>query len=131
MPVLPQVEAQMMFVVSCSAYKFRVTVFCPWTNKIEVVEATDPYSRCTTGNGERSLFVDLHSPALMPPGWWEHPVPRLVHWTDVSVYELHIRDFRWGAVMLLAVYGCCGGVTGSKHRQRMGPAGGWMMVFCR
>jgi 1,4-alpha-glucan branching enzyme len=77
-----------------SAYKFRVTVFCPWTNQIETVEATDPYSRCTTANGERSMFVDLNSPALMPPGWWEHPVPGLVHWTDVSVYELHIRDFR-------------------------------------
>jgi 1,4-alpha-glucan branching enzyme len=75
-------------------YKFRITVFCPWTNQIEVVEATDPYSRCTTANGERSLLVDLHSPALMPPGWWEHPVPSLAHWTDVSVYELHIRDFR-------------------------------------
>lgn len=76
-----------------TCYKFRVTVFCPWTNRIETVEATDPYSRCTTANGERSLLVDMNSPALMPPGWWEHPVPRLNHWTDVSVYELHIRDF--------------------------------------
>jgi hypothetical protein len=33
----------------CRCYKYRVTVFCPWTNKIEVVEATDPYSKCTTG----------------------------------------------------------------------------------
>eukprot|EP00878_Enallax_costatus_P010482 GHUV01010944.1.p1 GENE.GHUV01010944.1~~GHUV01010944.1.p1 ORF type:complete len:704 (+),score=164.13 GHUV01010944.1:956-3067(+) len=76
-----------------TAYKYRVTVFCPWTNQIETVEVTDPYSRCTTGNGERSLLVDLNSPALMPPGWWEHRVPGLTHWTDVSVYELHIRDF--------------------------------------
>ncbi|WIA10447.1 hypothetical protein OEZ85_010639 [Tetradesmus obliquus] len=76
-----------------TAYKFRVTVFCPWTNQIETMEATDPYSRCTTANGERSMFVDMDSPQLMPPGWWEHPVPGLVHWTDVSVYELHIRDF--------------------------------------
>lgn len=35
--------------VCCRCYKYRVTVFCPWTNKIEVVEATDPYSKCTTG----------------------------------------------------------------------------------
>jgi hypothetical protein len=165
-------------------------VFCPWSNKIEVTEATDPYARCTTGvlffgggggqgwgcrgrgqglrtsigwpgsipwesaaaaaaaaaadvtacchpalpvpmfdscasscfaawscilwqhtvldtcmcccccccccpgNGERTLLVDMNSPALQPPGWWEHPVPGLHHWTDVSVYELHIRDFR-------------------------------------
>lgn len=33
-------------------YKYRVTVFCPWTNKIEVVEANDPYSRCTTGEAQ-------------------------------------------------------------------------------
>ncbi|KAF8068441.1 PU1 [Scenedesmus sp. PABB004] len=76
-----------------TAYKYRVTVFCPWTNKIETTEATDPYSRATTANGERSVFVDLDSPTLQPPGWWEHPVPGLHHWTDVSVYELHIRDF--------------------------------------
>jgi hypothetical protein len=30
-------------------YKYRVTAFCPWTNKIEVMESTDPYARCTTG----------------------------------------------------------------------------------
>lgn len=46
------------------------------------------------GNGERSIIVDLNNPSLMPAGWWEHPVPILTHWTDVSVYELHIRDFR-------------------------------------
>jgi hypothetical protein len=37
----------------CSCYKFRAVVFCPWTNQLETVEATDPYSRCTTADGER------------------------------------------------------------------------------
>ena len=45
-------------------------------------------------NGERTLLVDMTSPALQPPGWWEHPVPTVQHFTDISVYELHIRDFR-------------------------------------
>lgn len=52
------------------------------------------WSACPAANGERTLIVDMGSPALQPPGWWEHPVPGLHHWTDVSVYELHIRDFR-------------------------------------
>eukprot|EP00879_Flechtneria_rotunda_P011613 GHRR01012130.1.p1 GENE.GHRR01012130.1~~GHRR01012130.1.p1 ORF type:complete len:951 (+),score=302.30 GHRR01012130.1:707-3559(+) len=76
-----------------TAYKYRVTVFCPWTSQIETVEVTDPYSRCTTANGERSILVDVNSPELLPPGWHHHKAPGLIHWTDVSVYELHIRDF--------------------------------------
>lgn len=36
-----------------TCYKYRVTAFCPWTNKIETMEATDPYSRCTTGAAQR------------------------------------------------------------------------------
>lgn len=42
-------EIMCLAVLACRAYKFRVKVFCPWTNQIEVVEVTDPYSRCTTG----------------------------------------------------------------------------------
>jgi hypothetical protein len=134
-----------------SYYKFRLSVFCPWTNKIEEVEvrrgfgntsshanpkprprllvlapppayaasayaassactpppprtpsrhaarapqATDPYSRCTAANGERSLVLsDMAAPDVVPAGWRGAPLPA-VAWSDISVYELHIRDFR-------------------------------------
>jgi hypothetical protein len=51
-----------------SYYKYRLSVFCPWTREIETVEATDPYSRCTAANGERTLILDLDDPQLAPPG---------------------------------------------------------------
>ncbi|KAI8468427.1 MAG: glycoside hydrolase superfamily [Monoraphidium minutum] len=75
-------------------YKYRLSVFCPWTNKIETSEVTDPYSRCTAANGERSMFLgDLDVSDLAPEGWPDHVMPRVGAWTDISVYELHIRDF--------------------------------------
>ena len=39
-------------------------------------------------------FVDMTAPELSPPGWREDVAPGLHQWTDISVYELHIRDFR-------------------------------------
>ncbi len=58
---------------------------------------TDPYARCTTADGERTLIVDLEGDSsLQPPGWAQHRPPPLASWNDISVYELHIRDFRWG-----------------------------------
>lgn len=78
----------------CRCYTYRVTVFCPWTQRVERVEVTDPYSRCTTANGERTIIMDVNDATLLPSGWLKHDTPALQHWTDISVYELHIRDFR-------------------------------------
>lgn len=62
---------------------------------VTLLPLATPCACCAAvANGERSLLVDLTSPAWQPPGWWEHPVPTVKHWTDISVYELHIRDFR-------------------------------------
>lgn len=73
----------------------RVTAYHPLSRQIVTSEATDPYSRCCTANGERTQIVDLASPDLAPPGWRDHAVPQLPQsrWPDISVYELHIRDF--------------------------------------
>lgn len=75
-------------------YKYRVLVYCPWTQRLEESDATDPYSLSTAANGERSHIVDLDAPHLRPAGWDTHPVPPLNALTDISVYELHVRDFR-------------------------------------
>jgi hypothetical protein len=75
------------------AYKLRVTAFCPWTGAVERCEATEPYARALTADGERCVFVDLGAPGMAPGGWDGHASPPLAQWTDVSVYELHVRDF--------------------------------------
>ena len=35
-------------------YKYRIRVYCPWTQKIELVEATDPYAKCCAADGRLS-----------------------------------------------------------------------------
>lgn len=39
-------------------------------------------------------FMDLEDPTLAPPGWDKDVSPPLFQWTDISLYELHVRDFR-------------------------------------
>jgi len=84
-----------------TAYKLRVTAFHPATGAVEAAEATEPYARALTADGERCVFCDLGAPGMAPPGWDGHAVPGLAQWTDVSVYELHIRDFRCAAFPVL------------------------------
>lgn len=74
-------------------YKFRVTAYSPCTQRVHTVEVTDPYSRGLTANGERSQFVDLGDARLKPKEWDTHLPPTLDHFSDITVYELHIRDF--------------------------------------
>lgn len=35
----------------------------------------------------------MGSTYLAPPGWSKDVAPSLKQWTDISIYELHIRDF--------------------------------------
>ena len=55
---------------------------------------TDPYSVSLTTDSRRSYIADLSSPGLKPAGWDKHPIPAKVRaQTDMTVYELHVRDF--------------------------------------
>ena len=38
-------------------------------------------------------IIDLSAPDLAPEGWAEEASPPQGPFTDISVYELHIRDF--------------------------------------
>ena len=38
-------------------------------------------------------IIDLSAPDLAPEGWAEESSPPQGPFTDISVYELHIRDF--------------------------------------
>jgi pullulanase/glycogen debranching enzyme len=55
-------------------------------------------------NGERSLVIDFADTALMPEGWETVALqkPRLKAFTDIAIYELHIRDFRFSLSILLS-----------------------------
>lgn len=54
-------------------------------------EACDPYAKAVGVNGDRAMVIDLAS--TDPDGWDKDKNPNSsLNFTDVSVYELHIRD---------------------------------------
>jgi pullulanase len=54
---------------------------------------TDPYSIDLSTNGAKSRLCDITANGNKPAGWDEHVSPHLPYFTDLSIYELHIRDF--------------------------------------
>ncbi|CAN7700393.1 DUF3372 domain-containing protein [Pseudoduganella sp. LjRoot289] len=74
-------------------YKYVVDVIAPGKGLVRNL-VTDPYSISLTTDSLRSYIADLDSARLKPAGWDETPVPdRVAAQTDMSVYELHVRDF--------------------------------------
>jgi hypothetical protein len=46
------------------------------SQKVEMLEVTDPYSRGLAADGARSMFVDLDDDSsLMPDAWRDHTTP--------------------------------------------------------
>ena len=78
-----------------SYYQYEVVVHSPWTLRTEHSVASDPYSRCLSANGERSLIIDLADAAHQPHGWASlaSHKPPLDAFVDMAIYELHVRDF--------------------------------------
>lgn len=74
-------------------YRYEVKVFHPLTEKIEQLEATDPYSVSLATNGRYTQFVNLDDDDLKPAGWDGHAVPSQGDPEDSIIYESHIRDF--------------------------------------
>ncbi|QYF92165.1 pullulanase-type alpha-1,6-glucosidase [Massilia sp. PAMC28688] len=75
-------------------YTYNVNVISRWASNALVNNVvTDPYSLSLNANGKRSFVANLDSPALKPAGWDSHETPRLDHPTDISLYELQVRDF--------------------------------------
>jgi pullulanase-type alpha-1,6-glucosidase len=74
-------------------YLYEVRVFVPSTGRIETNLVTDPYSFSLSTNSQRSQIVDLNDPALKPDGWDALAKPPLESFEDISIYELHVRDF--------------------------------------
>ena len=74
-------------------YRYAVEVFVRGVGVVRNL-VTDPYSISLNANSQRSYIGDLDSPSLMPPGWRHASTPDGVRaQEDMSVYELHVRDF--------------------------------------
>ncbi|XP_076946997.1 pullulanase 1, chloroplastic-like [Bidens hawaiensis] len=76
-------------------YVYEVTVYHPCTLQIEKCFVNDPYARGLSGDGKRTFVVNLDSDALKPHKWDDlgDVKPDIADFADISIYELHIRDF--------------------------------------
>jgi pullulanase len=76
-------------------YRYAVEVFVRGTGLVRNL-VTDPYSISLTTDSKRSYIADLDDRRLKPAGWDRHAAPRIPAQTDMSIYELHVRDFSIG-----------------------------------
>jgi len=76
-----------------SLYRYQVQVFVKGTGLVRNL-VTDPYSLGLSLGGQQSVVVDLNSPQAKPAGWDQGQPPATVNApSDLSIYELHVRDF--------------------------------------
>jgi pullulanase/glycogen debranching enzyme len=74
-------------------YAYLVDVYAPGHGIVRN-RVTDPYSLGLTADSQRSVVLDLDAPDTKPDGWNAAPrPPALVSAVDMSLYELHVRDF--------------------------------------
>jgi pullulanase len=78
------------------AYAYLVDVFVPSVGIVRN-RVTDPYSVGLTADSRRSVVLDLDDASTKPEGWdaAARPAP-LASPTDMTIYELHVRDFSIG-----------------------------------
>ena len=74
-------------------FLYEVEVYVHSTGRVEHNMVTDPYSFSLSTNSARSQIVNLSDPALKPVGWDSKPKPKAVAPEEISVYEIHVRDF--------------------------------------
>ena len=78
------------------AYAYLVDVFVPGVGIVRN-RVTDPYSVGLTADSKRSVVLDLDDASTKPEGWDDAPRPApLASPTDMTIYELHVRDFSIG-----------------------------------
>lgn len=74
-------------------YLYEVEVFVRSTGRVERNLVTDPYSISLSRNSRRSQIVNLADNELKPLGWNLLRKPLASAPEDISIYELHVRDF--------------------------------------
>ena len=96
---LPMIEANGVWSVEIESswknryYLFSVTVCIPKLEAMVENIVTDPYSTDLALNGTKSRLTDLNDAATKPDGWNAHASPELAAVNDLSIWELHVRDF--------------------------------------
>jgi len=74
-------------------YLYDLRVYVPGQRAILENFVTDPYSVDLALNGVKSRLTDLNDRDTQPTGWEESRSPALANVNELSIYELHIRDF--------------------------------------
>jgi pullulanase len=74
-------------------YLYSLSVWVPIDAAVDTNVTTDPYSIDIAVNGTKSRITDLDAKATKPLGWDQSTSPSLRSFSDMSLYELHIRDF--------------------------------------
>ena len=110
-------------------FLYDLRVYVPSQRAIVENIVTDPYSVDLALNGAKSRFTNLSDRDTQPAGWEESRPPSLASVSDLSIYELHIRDFsandmtvpppHRGTYLAFADHG----TNGMKHLQALAGAG--------
>ena len=66
-------------------YTYQVQIEKDWLN-----EVPGPYAKAVGVNGKRAMVVDMQK--TNPEGWENEKKPKLKSFSDIILYELHIRD---------------------------------------
>ncbi len=110
-------------------YLFDLTVYVPGLPQIVENVVTDPYSMDLAINGVKSRLIDLNDESNKPDDWDQSRSPYLRAKNDLSIYELHVRDFSVGDNSVPSQYQgtylafTMPGTYGMRHLQRLALAG--------
>ena len=74
-------------------YLYQLSVWVPLDAAVDTNVTSDPYSIDIALNGTKSRITDLDSDSTKPAGWDHSSSPPLQTFSDMSLYELHVRDF--------------------------------------
>ncbi len=96
-------------------YTFQVMQNGQWLE-----ESPDIYARAVGVNGRRGMIIDLRE--TDPDGWKEDRRPDLANYTDIIIYEMHIRDMTIDASSGVNQRGKYLGLTETNTKNPMGDA---------
>jgi pullulanase len=97
--ILPMTETNGVWSVQIDSswtgkyYLLDALVYVPSLHQIVENVVTDPYSVDLALNGVKTRITNLASYATKPDGWDESQSPWLASVNDLTIYELHMRDF--------------------------------------
>jgi pullulanase len=74
-------------------YLYEVEVYVHSTGQVENNIVTDPYAVSLSMNSTRSQIFDLNDADWQPSGWNSLTKPPLAGPQEITVYEVHVRDF--------------------------------------